>query len=530
MTGLVPAQRCLDVLEALAEHSEGLPLTALADALGVPKSATHRLLALLVHRGYACQDESSGRYRLTLRLTGIGFRFLAGTSLSEVCQPVLDRLAARTGELARMAVVDQNGLTWVAKAQGARSGLRYDPDMGRDVVLHATATGKAWLSTLPPDDALSLVQARGFSVPDRFGPRVVRTLAALKRELDLTRERGFGVAEEEGEPGTAAIAAVIRRGSLAWRSGGRDGQHRRTGCKADGRKTRTVRQGRSDRGRGALHALADANSACRIHCPAEGRGMTMPAPTTRSVGSASRLAFLGRRLGALAAFLLFFAVWEFGVRLFGVKEYLLPAPSVVVAALAQNFPKVLESAFVTTKEILAGYALAVAVSVPLALSIAYSKFMEETVYPVIVFLQIVPKIAIAPLFLIWFGFGFTPKLLLVFLLSFFPIIVSSIAGFKSVDPDIMDFARTTGAGSWRLFAKIRLPQALPGHLHRSQGRSRVVRNGRGGGRVRRLRPRPRLPAAPIQRRPEHPDGLRNDPRAERDRPRRLLCGRARRSG
>jgi IclR family acetate operon transcriptional repressor len=214
VTGLVPAQRCLDVLEALAEHSEGLPLTALADALGVPKSATHRLLALLVHRGYACQDESSGRYRLTLRLTGIGFRFLAGTSLSEVCQPVLDRLAARTGELARMAVVDQNGLTWVAKAQGARSGLRYDPDMGRDVVLHATATGKAWLSTLPPDDALSLVQARGFSVPDRFGPRVVRTLAALKRELDLTRERGFGVAEEEGEPGTAAIAAVIRRGSL----------------------------------------------------------------------------------------------------------------------------------------------------------------------------------------------------------------------------------------------------------------------------------------------------------------------------
>jgi NitT/TauT family transport system permease protein len=80
---------------------------------------------------------------------------------------------------------------------------------------------------------------------------------------------------------------------------------------------------------------------------------------------------------------------------------------------------------------------------------------------VIVFLQIIPKIAVAPLFIIWFGFGFTPKLLVVFLLSFFPIVVASIAGFKSVDPDIMDFARTTGAGAWRLFAKIRLPQALP---------------------------------------------------------------------
>jgi DNA-binding IclR family transcriptional regulator len=145
----------------------------------------------------------------------MGFQFLAGTNLSEICQPILDRLAIRTGELARMAVVDQNGLTWVAKAQGAKSGLRYDPDMGRDVVLHATATGKAWLATLPLEDALSVVQARGLSVPERFGPKVVRTLAALKRELEATRKRGFGIAEEEGEPGTAAIAAVIRGSSAA---------------------------------------------------------------------------------------------------------------------------------------------------------------------------------------------------------------------------------------------------------------------------------------------------------------------------
>ena len=190
--------------------------------------------------------------------------------------------------------------------------------------------------------------------------------------------------------------------------------------------------------------------------------MTIAAPVPKTIGTSARLAWLGRRLGAICAFLAFFAVWELSVRFFDVKEYLLPAPSVVLVALHQNYPKVLDSALVTTQEILSGYALAVVVSVPLALAIAYSRFMEETIYPVIVFLQIVPKIAIAPLFLIWFGFGFTPKLLLVFLLSFFPIVVSSIAGFKSIDPDIMDFARTTGAGSWRLFAKIRLPQALPG--------------------------------------------------------------------
>jgi NitT/TauT family transport system permease protein len=116
---------------------------------------------------------------------------------------------------------------------------------------------------------------------------------------------------------------------------------------------------------------------------------------------------------------------------------------------------------VTTQEIIGGYLLAVVVSIPLALAVTYSRFMESAVYPVIVFLQIVPKIAIAPLLIIWFGFGYTPKLLLVFLLSFFPIVVASIAGFKSVDPEIMDFARTTGASSWKMFAKIRLPQALP---------------------------------------------------------------------
>ena len=173
------------------------------------------------------------------------------------------------------------------------------------------------------------------------------------------------------------------------------------------------------------------------------------------------LSFLHRRLLLILAFLALFAAWEIGVRAFHVKEYLLPPPSLVLGAFLVHWQTVLASAWTTTLEILAGYAVGVVVSVPLALAIAYSRFLEETAYPVIVFLQIVPKIAVAPLFIIWFGFGFTPKLLLVFLLSFFPIVVSSIAGFKSIDPEIMDFARSTGAGNLLLFAKIRLPHALP---------------------------------------------------------------------
>jgi NitT/TauT family transport system permease protein len=177
--------------------------------------------------------------------------------------------------------------------------------------------------------------------------------------------------------------------------------------------------------------------------------------------SGAIVAWLRTRGGALAIFVLLFVVWEVAVRTTGVKEYLLPPPSKVWTEFWKRHDIVAGGAWVTTQEILAGYALAVVVSIPLALAVAYSRFMEQAVYPVIVFLQIIPKIAIAPLFIIWFGFGFMPKLLLVFLLSFFPIVVSSIAGFKSADRDVMDFARTTGASALAMFFKIRLPQALP---------------------------------------------------------------------
>ncbi len=186
---------------------------------------------------------------------------------------------------------------------------------------------------------------------------------------------------------------------------------------------------------------------------------------TAAARTAGRLAALGvwlrKRAAALIVFALMFALWEWAVWLTGVKEYLLPPPSKVWTEFLKRYDIVMSGAWVTTREIIAGYLLAVVVSIPLALCVAYSRFVENAIYPVVVFLQIIPKIAIAPLFIIWFGFGFTPKLLLVFLLSFFPIVVASIAGFKSVDPEIMDFARTTGAGGWKMFVKIRLPQALP---------------------------------------------------------------------
>lgn len=163
----------------------------------------------------------------------------------------------------------------------------------------------------------------------------------------------------------------------------------------------------------------------------------------------------------LISFIILFLIWEAAVHLFDVKSYLLPAPSLIWEEFSGRWRYVLDNTWVTTSEIVVGYLLAIAVSVPLAVFVAYFPTMERTIYPIIVFLQIVPKIAIAPLFIIWFGFGFTPKILLVFLLSFFPIVVSSIAGFKSIDDETMELAKSTGASSWMIFRKIRLPHAMP---------------------------------------------------------------------
>jgi len=205
-----PAQRCLDILEVLADAPDGLPLSRVGVRLALPKSATHRFLAVLEARGFVRQDPLSQHYRLTFKLPRLAFRFIASTGVTDIAQPLLNALAARTGELARLAVVDGDTLTWVAKAQGAPSGLRYDDQAGREVVLHATATGKVWLASLSESRAIEIIERAGQLGRARFGPNAVTTLAGLRRELRATRRRGFGEAVEEGEPGVAAVAAAVR--------------------------------------------------------------------------------------------------------------------------------------------------------------------------------------------------------------------------------------------------------------------------------------------------------------------------------
>lgn len=201
--------RLLDVLELLVEHPHGMPLSEISRRCDIPKGAAHRLMTSMVDRGYLEQDASSEWYRLTLKTTGLGFRFLAESGLNDVTQPILNRLAQEAKELSRLAVVQGQSLIWVAKAQGSPLALRYDPDMGTPVVLHATAVGRAWLSTLDEEEAVRIVVAAGFDVPARFNRNAITNVGDLRAELAATRDRGYGLAIEEGEVGTVAFAVPV---------------------------------------------------------------------------------------------------------------------------------------------------------------------------------------------------------------------------------------------------------------------------------------------------------------------------------
>jgi IclR family transcriptional regulator, acetate operon repressor len=208
----IPAERCLSIIELLADGADAMALGDIAERLGLPKSGAHRLLATLVELGWAEQDPNTSFYRLTMRLTILGQRFYVATGIPDICQPLLDRLASHCREFARLAVVDGHSLTWLAHAQGAAVGLLYQPSLATSTVpLHATASGKVWLATLPTEQALHNVQREGFGDAAAYGPNVTRTVAALKRELDATARRGFGLAVNEAEPGVTAVAAAIRQ-------------------------------------------------------------------------------------------------------------------------------------------------------------------------------------------------------------------------------------------------------------------------------------------------------------------------------
>jgi NitT/TauT family transport system permease protein len=160
-----------------------------------------------------------------------------------------------------------------------------------------------------------------------------------------------------------------------------------------------------------------------------------------------------------AAFVAILVAWQLaGMQ---IPRYLLPTPLDTARELVLRAPLLGQHGLVTLREIVLGFLLAVAVSVPCGLAVAFSRGVERVVMPVLVFTQLIPKIALAPLFIIWFGFGLFPKVFMTFLLSFFPIVIDAVVGFRSLDQEIVYLTRSMGLSPWKAFLKVRLPHAMP---------------------------------------------------------------------
>lgn len=153
--------------------------------------------------------------------------------------------------------------------------------------------------------------------------------------------------------------------------------------------------------------------------------------------------------------------WQFAVPLLGLSEFVLPTPLAIGRRMVTDFDLLAAHSYITLLEVLAGFLAGVLIGIPLALAIFYSKAFERAVYPLLVALQTVPKIALAPLLVLYLGYGWWPKISLAFLISFFPIVISTVVGLQSLDKGLVNMVRSMGSTEWQTFFKVRLPAAMP---------------------------------------------------------------------
>jgi NitT/TauT family transport system permease protein len=155
------------------------------------------------------------------------------------------------------------------------------------------------------------------------------------------------------------------------------------------------------------------------------------------------------------------SIWEAAVRILAVSPVTLPAPSAIFHSLVYNFPLLLHHTAQTTSEAAMGLALAIAFGVSTGMALAYSPIFRAAVYPHMVFFQLVPKVALAPLFIMWLGIGSESRLAFCVFIAFFPILVSTASGLASVEHRYIRFCRALTATEWQTFMHVRLPFALP---------------------------------------------------------------------
>ncbi|MBR0857843.1 ABC transporter permease [Bradyrhizobium liaoningense] len=167
------------------------------------------------------------------------------------------------------------------------------------------------------------------------------------------------------------------------------------------------------------------------------------------------------RYSALLVGAVLVGAWQILVPLSGLSEFVLPTPLAIAKRIVSDASLLMAHTYVTLLEVVFGFAIGVLMGVPLALFIFYSKAFERAIYPILVGLQTVPKISLAPILVLYLGYGWAPKIVLAFLISFFPIVISTVVGLQSLDKNLVNLVRSMGANEWQTFFKLRLPAALP---------------------------------------------------------------------
>jgi NitT/TauT family transport system permease protein len=193
---------------------------------------------------------------------------------------------------------------------------------------------------------------------------------------------------------------------------------------------------------------------------ATSQGAARPAAVTSSRVQRVFVRILNAMLPA-TVFIALIAAWWAAVEILKVPSFLLPPPQDVLPRIIEDRQSFMMHSWVTIQEMLLGFALSVITAIPLGLLIALSPLAKRMLYPLLVFIQLIPKIAIAPLFVVWLGFGLTSKVMLTLLLTFFPLLLSSMAGFQILDQRLLYLTRSMGATTWQTFRYLRFPAALP---------------------------------------------------------------------
>lgn len=170
---------------------------------------------------------------------------------------------------------------------------------------------------------------------------------------------------------------------------------------------------------------------------------------------------LQRYTAAVVSHLLLILAWYLFVELGQVPKFVMPSPQATLEALLVPNYRWLENIAVTAAEIFGGYVLAVVIGIGMALLFSWSRWLSMAVMPLLVTLNMIPKVALGPLIIVWFKYGIGPNMMMAFAICFFPIVLTTARGLKEVEPDLLDLVRTLKGSRWQIFTKIQLPGALP---------------------------------------------------------------------